>query len=281
MEDIKSKTNLITKMNASIVMNNADLLSHQILPFAVAPIPSCCFKCGLPTPNTLRIFKTPIYNHTFTHKNFPKKYYSLNEIPKEFKDYEELMATVEAKSFFSEDNKHYCEGCWCMTSSFIVKDKIAELIKNANPNFDEKQINREIKLIRDGGLLFKTHRIKKTQEKAKLYEEYVYSALREWFANERKRQKNTAQKHQQSITNYITSVKTRVCKTNSNHWIREIRQRKISKWYIERKISHKFYSFITSQMYNYLNLPTWEKFAENYENHNENENPLPKWWYEL
>jgi hypothetical protein len=63
----------------------------------------------------------------------------------------------------------------------IWEGKVAEAIQNANPTFDRKRIKKELDLITDDKLLFKTHRIKKTAEKAKLYEEYIYTALREWY----------------------------------------------------------------------------------------------------
>jgi hypothetical protein len=304
-EGIKSKSKLTTKMNATIVMNNADLVSHQILPFVLAPIPSCCDRCKMPTPNSLRLFKYSTAIHTFTHQSFPREYYSLQDIPKEFKDNEDLMATIEAVSVFNEFNRYYCEGCWCMTvanDTNILQDKVAKDIKKAYPNFDETQIKKELKLIKEGGLLFKTHRIKKTQEKAKLYAEFVYSALRSWFAILKEGQRDNAEYHKHSIAKYITKKQMRVCKENSNHWVKEIRQRKIAKWFAERKIPQKFYSIITSQMYNCSPFPTWERFAENYEGHSAHLNewansyerkgdlvkakqtrcpPLPKWWNDL
>lgn len=305
-EDIKSKTKLITKMNAStIVMNNADLLSHQIFPFAFPSNQSHCDRCKLPSPNTLRLFKHTYATHTFTHKSFPREYLSLYDVPKEFKDNEDLMATIEAVSVFNDTNKYYCEGCWCMVITYdtnILQDKVAKDIKKVYPNFDETQIKKELKLIKQGGLLFKTHRIKKTQEKAKLYEKFVYSALRERFAMKKQEQRDTAEYHKYSITKYITNKQKRDCKANSNHWVKEIRQRKIAKWFAERKIPQKFYSYITSQLYNHSLLPTWEKFAEYYEGHTASLNvwadayeqkgdlikakqhrcpPLPKWWNDL
>ena len=207
-EDIKSKTKLITKMNATIVMNNADLLSHQILPFVCGYIPSHCERCNLPTPNSLRLFKYTNAKWIYTHKSFPNDYYSFQEIPKEFKDNEDLMATIEAVSVFKDTNQYYCEGCWCMVITYdtnILQDKVAKNIKKVYPNFDETQIKKELKLIKQGGLLFKTHRIKKTQEKAKLYEEFVYSALRERFAMKKQEQRDTAEYHKYSITKYITN----------------------------------------------------------------------------
>jgi hypothetical protein len=189
-----------------------------------------------------------------------------------------------------------------LTITNILEYKVAKDIKKAYPNFDEPQIKKELKLIKEGGLLFKTHRIKKTQEKAKLYEEYVYSALRERFAMLKEAQREDAEYHKNSIAKYITKKQMRVCKENSNHWVKEIRQRKIAKWFAERKIPHKFYSIITSQMYNHSPFPNWEKFAEYYEGHTASQNswanayeqrgdlvkanqyrcpPLPKWWNDL
>jgi len=291
-------------MSATLVMNNADLVSHQILPFVLAPIPSRCERCKLPTTNSLRLFKKTTAIHTFTHKSFPKEYLSLQDIPKEFKDNEDLMATIEPVSVFNEENNHYCEGCWCMVvaNTNILENYVAEDIKKAYPNFDAKQIKKEIKLIEEGGLLFKTHRIKKTQEKAKLYAEFVYSALRERFAYLKEAQRADAEYHKNSIAKYITKKQMSVCKNNSKHWVKEIRQRKIAKWFAERKIPQKFYSIITSQLYNHCSFPTWKKFAEYYEGHTANQNewansyersgdlvrakqtrcpPLPKWWNDL
>jgi hypothetical protein len=292
-------------MSATLVMNNADLLSHQILPFVLAPIPSCCDSCKLPTPNTLRLFKYSTAIHNFTHKSFPKEYLSLQDIPNGFKNNEDLMATVEAVSVFNEFNKYYCDGCWCMTvanTTNILQDKVAKDIKKTYPNFNATQIKKELKLIKEGELLFKTHRIKKTQEKAKLYAEFVYSALRERFAMLKEAQREYAEYHKHTIAKYIIKKQMRVCKDNSNHWVKEIRQRKIAKWFAERKIPHKFYSITTSQLYNHSPFPNWEKFAEYYEGHSANQNgwancyeregdlvkanqyrcpPLPKWWNDL
>lgn len=270
----------LTKMNATIVMNNADLLSHQILPFAIHSRPSCCDKCKAVLP--LHIFKVPTVKHTFAHQSFPQKYYSLQDIPKEIRDNEDLMATVEPASVFGEENKWFCDKCWCWEVAYhtnILQLKVAKAIKNANPNFDEKQINKEIKLIKEGGLLFKTHRIKKTQEKAKLYEEYVYSALRERFSMLKKEHLDYAKYHKNSIAKYIEKVKMKVCKDNSRQWVKEIRQRKIAKWFAERKISYKFHNWITSQMYNHCPFPTWEEFSLPFSfAYN---TPIPKWWKDL
>jgi len=291
-------------MSATLVMNNADLVSHQILPFAIHSKPSCCENCKKVLP--LHLFKHPTVQHTFTHQSFPKDYSTLQEIPKEFKDNEDLMASVKVVSVFGENNHWYCDNDWWRNVAYYTpiynEGWIAEKIRNANPTFDEKQIKKELKLIHNCELLFKTHRIKKTQEKAKLYEEYVYSALREYFARVKKNHKDEAQAHQDSIAKYIMKKRMIVCKNNSNHWIKEIRQRKIAKWFVERKIPQKFYSIITSQLYNYCSFPTWEKFAEYYEAHTANQNewantyerkgdlvkakqtrcpPLPNWWNEL
>jgi len=291
-------------MSATLVMNNADLLSHQILPFVLAPKPSCCDRCNLPTPNSLRLFKHNKAKWIYTHKSFPNDYNSLQDIPNEFKDNEDLMETVKVVMGVDDINKYYCEGCWCMTvaNTNILEYKVAKDIKKAYPNFNEPQIKKELKLIKEGELLFKTHRIKKTQEKAKLYAEFVYSALRERFAMMKQDQIKTTQLLQNDITKYFQKKRMIVCKNNSNHWVKEIRQRKIAKWFAERKIPQKFYSITTSQLYNHSPFPNWEKIAEYYEGHTASQNewancyerkgdlvkanqtrcpPLPKWWNDL
>jgi hypothetical protein len=291
-------------MSATLVMNNADLVSHQILPFVLAPKPSCCENCRAVLP--LHIFKIPFSKHTFTHKSFPTEYFSLQDIPKEFKDNEDLMASVKVVSFFGENNQWYCDRCWWRNVAYHTpiynEGWVADAIKKANPTFDEKQIKKELKLIHNCELLFKTHRIKKTQEKAKLYEEFVYSALREFYALVKKELKDEGQAHQDSIAKYIMKKRMRVCRDNSNHWVKEIRQRKIAKWFAERKIPQKFYSITASQLYNHSPFPTWEEITKYYEGYTENQNrlangyeqkgdlvkakqyrcpPLPKWWNDL
>jgi hypothetical protein len=302
-------------MNAYSVMNNADIVSHEILPFLVAPTPSCCDRCKV-VGTQLHLFKTPtakhafvvppcLYEHLLPDTFCPRlktgaEYNTIENLPKEIRTNDELMGQVKVSSVFGVENEWFCDGCWVKKVGFNTNyTSVHTAIKSANPDFDEKKVKKEIKLIADNELLFKTHRIKKTQEKAKLYEEYTYSHLRDQFAKVRKTQKHTAEAYQSAVNIFIQKTRQTACSNNSRHWIKEIRQRKIAKWFAERKISHKFHSYITAQMYNHYECPTWADFAKRYEGHADNENryadqcadlvkskqrrcpPLPEWWYKL
>jgi len=160
-------------------------------------------------------------------------------------------------------------------------------------------MKKEMKKIIGNEYLFQTHRLKKTQEKSKKYEELIYSNLRHNFSRERTIQKEKTQEKKEEVTKCIQKYKMKICAHNSHYWVREIRTRKISKWYVDRKIPEKFYMLITSQMYNHYTFPTWEKFAERYDCHARVGNQeaqkytdpikrkqhtfpaLPNWWYEL
>ena len=289
-------------MNAYSVMNNAPLVSQEIFPFAFTRKSSCCDKCKI-VGTELHLFKTALAEHAFTHPTFPTTYPNLQAIPTEFLENEDLMMEVKVVTTSSVKDEWFCGACWCKILNLpLTNNSVKTKIKEANPTFDDKKIAKEIKMISDNELLFKTHRVKKTQEKAKLYEDWVYDYLRTNLANVKQSHKNTSQAHQDSINQFIQKKKKSICSTNSRHWIKEIRMRKISKFYADRKMPHKFYAYIASQMFNHWGFPTWEQFAEQYRGHANNQNswadnyeqhgnlikakqvrcpPVPEWWNEL
>ena len=305
------------KMNAmTAVMNNRDL-TQIIFEFAFAPVSKCCDKCQVPryALPPLRLLKTPLVSHKYLHPNLPLTSIgnpcSLSEIPADIKNNENIMVDVYIETKYSEKNEWLCNMCFCnrLTTMFEKLQlqnttcAITETIQEEHPDWDTKKINtemkKEMKKIIGNEYLFQTHRLKKTQEKSKKYEELIYSNLRHNFSRERTIQKEKTQEKKEEVTECIQKYKMNICAHNSRYWVREIRTRKISKWYVDRKIPEKFYMLITSQMYNHYTFPTWEKFAERYDRHAQVGNQeaqrytdpikrkqhtfpaLPNWWYEL
>lgn len=312
------------KMNAmTAVMNNTDL-TQIIFKFAYAPVSKCCDKCQVPryALPPLHLWKTPLVSHKYLHPNLPLTPIgvpcSLSEIPADIKKNEDIMSGVYIETKYSEKNEWLCNMCFCNRLTTVFENlrlydtryepdetiqTIDKLIQQEHPDWDKKKINtevkKELKKIIGNEYLFQTHRLKKTQEKAKKYEELIYSNLRHNFSRSRKNLNKRTQLKERELALYTQKHKMEVCSTNSRYWVREIRTRKISKWYVDRKIPEKFYMLITSQMYNHYTFPTWEKFAERYDclarvgnqeaqrftdpiKRKQHTFPaLPNWWYEL
>lgn len=288
-------------MNAQTVMNNTDLL-NEIFPFAFATKSSCCDKCKV-TGTQLHLHKTPTAEIIWTHPSIPPRIPSPHTLTSLYEELGDSLEQIQVTSVKGVTNNWFCDGCWIsMLYRWEECDILSTRIKEANPTFDKKQIQREIRLITSNEFLFKTHRLKKTQEKAKLYEDFAYEQMRYWFAQIRKEQERSAQQNRNAISQFIQKVKQNTCSSNSRHWVKEIVHRKIAKFFAERKISHKFHLYIASQMYNHCTCPTWSEFAYRYTSYADNQNrfadqyaekgeiikskqtrfpPVPEWWYEL
>lgn len=302
------------------VMNCSDLVG-EIFSFAFQPKPNKCDVCKVYTTD-LHLWKKVEGETKFVSPN--GIFYSVAEI-KDILEFNnpvrnlDILNGISIESKYEEKNCWKCSSCFCsnlgvLDPNSITHKTIQKKLEEENPERENRKIwtalRRELRLIIENKLLFQTHRIKKTQEKAKLYENLVYQDLKRKVVSvfesgkfdikykekrlelEKEYQRNTIKKIcKERSEKFLREIKAkqdkkiRKLRDLSNEWVKEIRMRKIAKLYFQKKIPHSFYYYITSQMYCCYPFPTWEEFAKRYTNYSSNPDfkcsPLPEWWYSL
>jgi hypothetical protein len=286
-------------MNATSVMNNGDLLSREIIPFATAPKPSNCDKCKK-LGTDLHLHKQYSAEHFFAHPRYSQRVKAINQFPKELRETEEDIDMIECVMEDKIENQYLCSTCFCERLEIKqpygilngTKNSIKAFIREEHPEWDEKKltsaVNREMKLITEDKLLFKKHRVRKTQEKADEYEVWVYNDLRNQFKQVKQTQKDIHEGNKKAKSECFEKMKMIKCASISRELVKEIKMTLIAKWFANKKIPYEFFAWVTGQRFNHHELPSWKRFADDYEQHAEWESdrrrrcpPLPAWFKEL
>lgn len=183
-----------------------------------------------------------------------------------------LLKTVENNGLVK--NQYLCKYCWCecldsSSSNFSRHIKVSEIKASirtlANPEWDETKkksfVSREWLSIRRGEILFQKHRVTKTQAKADFYEKEIYNYLRREFTKEKANYKA----RQEMLKGIELRQKKWFCERNSREWTKEIKLRKITKWFSDRKIPYKLYTHLVYELSRCsLCVPTWEQLGDEY-----------------
>jgi len=156
----------------------------------------------------------------------------------------------------------------------IIDERRKELKTNAT-----KSSKKIWKSIINGELIFKTHRINKTEEKAKYYEEWIYKEIKRSREYNKENAERLLWVNKNYIHERITKMKKDRCRDRSNEWQEEIMTRLITKYYHERKIHYKTFKYITE----HCRTREWGYIIENYERskHYRGLPNLPQFIYKL
>lgn len=276
-------------MNANAVFNCADLKS-EIFAFAFPSNPEkkCCNKWCNETEN-LKLFIKEEYRNYYSHPTLGvcqmlNHHSSTNNT--------EVLEQYEAKMECNKERKWFCKGCWLrqlemsnhaehLRRVLFFQEENAERkrIKTTNPNpnpnptdYDIQKYSKELKTnttksskkiwksIINGELIFKTHRINKTEEKAKYYEEWIYKEIKRSREYNKEHAETLLASNKDYIKERTTNIKMSKCRDRSNEWQHEIMTRLLAKYYYERKIHYKTFQFITTHCRTYQ----WNCIIENY-----------------
>jgi hypothetical protein len=264
-------------MNATAVMNNADLLSQEIIQFATSPLPKTCDKCKrISTPTELRLMKTYSHNCYYTHSSLPHKVRKLSDIVTELKEDKYKIYEINVELEENVRNNYLCSTCFCLEIGCRAsRQHRSELHSCLNEHFLEehpdrdsewirKNVKKEANLIINDKILFKKHRIHKTQEKADKYEIWIYDNLRKRMKNDKEQARKEVEYRKEEIFEFFNTMKKKKCKIISREWEREIKMTLIAKWFAEKKIPYHFFAWVTIQFIHFP-LPTWEQMKEGYE----------------
>jgi len=261
-------------MNANAVFNCADL-SGEIFAFAFPSNPEtkCCNRWCNETEN-LKLFIKEEYRNYYSHPTLGVCQTLHHHSSTDF----DIIEQYEAKMECNKERKWFCKDCWlkALENSNYAEHLRKELKTNAT-----KSSKKIWKSIINGELIFKTHRINKTEEKAKYYEEWIYKEIKRSREYNKENADRLLCKNKNYIHERITQMKTDRCRDRSNEWQEEIMTRLITKYYHERKIHYKTFKYIMEHCM--FRTREWGYIIENYDRskHYRGLPNLPQFIYQL
>ena len=154
-----------------------DDLRKNILSYVVCDNYICC-ECGQKC--------SPLDSVLYKHKTHKIKHFDEygNEYGNEFTDFKIpkiplLCCNIDTEYHYTYKNKWIHKKCFYVNPKQFLTNDYREHIMTENSKYADTRLKKTklYQLICDGNLLFQRHRLKKTREKAKYYEELWYRIL--------------------------------------------------------------------------------------------------------
>jgi hypothetical protein len=291
-------------MNTTIVkqITFCEDIWREIKTHLIRPKPTCC-EYEYCDDRNKPLHSIPVFNYTFKivdengeevrdiNNRTVKR---INDIPTCYEDTriqnEEKLLKLKIVRTQQKEIKYYCAECFANRLKYTdngyrgedIHSKIRNYLRTENPDWDKKKIDKkteeEVEWVcgdrKEKGVavptpLFAVHRLKKTQDKIKIYEEFAFQLIKKDFYQRIKNHKEFVEREQRELDEKVATILKKRQRVIVMPLFEEIILRKSAKLFTEKKIDVKTFKWINNNVPRgvYDRTISWNDIVEQFIKH--------------